>query len=106
MIDANSAEGISGSVDITGPRADLNGSLVALAGDLRGAAAQDNCAGRSNRPRSNLTEPGRGGITKDPDMALPALYLAGREIEVKPDQADPLLRVGLPLADVQASQCR
>jgi hypothetical protein len=103
LVSASSQLGISGSVEIFGPRVDLNGSLVALAGDLRGAAAvlRDSCAGRGNRPRSSLTEPGRGGITQDPDAALPSFYLAGRDIGPAPTavSAAPIFATGIaPLA--------
>jgi hypothetical protein len=80
IVDASSATGISGAIEITGPRVDLNGSLIALNGELRNAATvfRHNCASQGSRPRSSLTEPGRGGVTQDPDGPLPALYLAGR----------------------------
>src|SRR5262249_39482031 len=86
VVSASSQLGVSGSIEITGPRVDLNGSLVALAGDLQSAAAvlRDSCANRGNRPRSSLTEPGRGGITADPDAALSSFYLAGRDIGPTP----------------------
>jgi hypothetical protein len=38
------------------------------------------CAPRSDRPISSLIEAGRGGLPQDPEMRLPALYIADRNV--------------------------
>ena len=82
LVSASSQLGISGMVTINGPLVDLNGTLVVLSSELRSAVAlaRDSCAFRSIRPRSSLTEAGRGGIVQDPDAVLPGFYLAGHDI--------------------------
>ncbi len=86
LVSASSLLGISGTIDIVGPRVDLNGSLVVLSSELRSAAAifRDSCAARGNRPRSSLTQAGRGGLPQDPDAALLALYAADRDFAPVP----------------------
>jgi large exoprotein involved in heme utilization and adhesion len=81
LVSATSSLGISGTVEIIGPRVDLNGSLVVLSSELRSAAAvfRDSCAARGNRPRSSLTEAGRGGLPQDPEATLLGLYFADRD---------------------------
>jgi filamentous hemagglutinin family protein len=83
IVSATSQLGISGTVELIGPRVDLNGSLVVLSSELRAAAEilRDSCAARSALPRSSLTDAGRGGLPQDPETMIPALYLAGRDAE-------------------------
>jgi large exoprotein involved in heme utilization and adhesion len=82
IVSATSQKGISGTVLINGPLVDLNGTLVVLSSELRSAVAltRDSCAARANRPQSSLVEAGRGGLLQDPDITLPSLYIAGRDI--------------------------
>jgi len=79
LVSASSQLGISGTIELIGPRVDLNGSLVTLSGDLHGAArvARDNCGAKGGL-RSSLVDSGRGGLPQDADATIPALYLAGR----------------------------
>jgi filamentous hemagglutinin family protein len=79
---ASSQLGISGTVEISGPRVDVNGALVVLASELRGLVAvqREACAARAGRPISTLVEAGRGGLPLDPEATLPALYIAGRDV--------------------------
>ena len=81
VVSATSQVGISGTIEIIGPRVDLNGALVVLSSELRSAAAvlRNSCAAQGNRPQSSLVEAGRGGQPQDPDATLPALYIAGRD---------------------------
>jgi large exoprotein involved in heme utilization and adhesion len=55
---ASSALGISGTIEIVGPRVDLNGALVELSSGLRSAAQC--CATAVLRKRSAAIQPGRG----------------------------------------------
>jgi filamentous hemagglutinin family protein len=89
LVSASSALGISGTVEIIGPRVDLDGSLVVLPSELRNAAAifRDSCAARGNRPRSSLTEAGRGGLPQDPETTLLALHIADRNFVPGPHAA-------------------
>jgi len=90
---ATSRLGISGTVEINGPRVDVNGALVVLSSELRGRAAvlREACAARSDRPISSLVEAGRGGSAQDPEETLPALYVAGRDVIPNvPSSADTL----------------
>jgi filamentous hemagglutinin family protein len=89
IVSATSQLGISGMVTINGPLVDLNGTLVVLSSQLRNAVAltRSSCAARANSPQSSLVEAGRGGLPQDPEATLPALYLAGREIDGKPHAA-------------------
>jgi hypothetical protein len=79
FVSATSALGISGAIEIIGPRVDLNGALVVLSSELRSAAQvlRNSCTGLS---QSSLVEGGRGGLPQDPDATLPALYIAGRDM--------------------------
>jgi filamentous hemagglutinin family protein len=83
IVSASSQLGISGTVELIGPRVDLNGSLVVLSSELRGAAAvlHTACEARHARPRSSLIEGARGGLMQDVEAAIPALYLADRDVE-------------------------
>jgi filamentous hemagglutinin family protein len=82
VVSATSALGISGTIEIIGPRVDLNGALVVLSSELRSAAQvlRNSCAAQAGLPQSSLVEGGRGGLPQDPDATLPALYIAGRNM--------------------------
>jgi hypothetical protein len=82
IISATSRLGISGTIEINGPRVDVNGALVVLSSELRGRAAvlREACAARADRPISTFVEAGRGGTPHDPEETLPALYVAGRDV--------------------------
>jgi large exoprotein involved in heme utilization and adhesion len=82
IVSATSALGISGTIEIIGPRVDLNGALVVLSSELRSAAQvlRNSCAAQAGVPQSSLVEGGRGGLPQDPDATLPALYIAGRDM--------------------------
>jgi hypothetical protein len=86
IVSAASQLGISGTVVISGPRVDVNGALVVLSSELRGLVAveREACAARAARPISSLVEAGRGGLPQDPDATLPALYIAGRDLNPNP----------------------
>jgi large exoprotein involved in heme utilization and adhesion len=86
VVSATSALGISGTIEIIGPRVDLNGALVVLSSELRSAAQvlRNSCAAQAGLPQSSLVEGGRGGLPQDPDATLPALYIAGRDISPTP----------------------
>jgi len=81
VVSASSQLGVSGAIEIVGPRVDLNGSLVVLTSELREAVEvlRNSCAARSALPQSSLTGAGRGGLPQDPEASVPALYLADRE---------------------------
>ena len=106
IVSASSQLGISGSVELIGPRVDLNGSLVVLPSDLRSATAvlRDSCATRGNLPRSTLTEAALGGLPQDTETAIPSLYGAGRDVDETPRAATaPVLRVGTLRPAVQSA---
>jgi len=42
------------------------------------------CAARADRPISSLVEAGRGGLPQDAEATLPALYIAGRDLNPNP----------------------
>jgi filamentous hemagglutinin family protein len=86
-VNASSQKGISGTVEITGPRVDVNGALVVLSSELRGRAAvlREACAAYGDRPISSLVEAGRGGLPQDPEATLPALYIADRDFNPNPE---------------------
>jgi len=71
-------------VVINGPRVDVNGALVVLSSQLRGRTEvlREACAARADRPISSLVEAGRGGLPQDPEATLPALYIAGRDLNL------------------------
>jgi filamentous hemagglutinin family protein len=72
----------TGQLVFSGPLVDVNGALVVLSSELRSAAEvlRDSCAAQSGRPQSSLVEAGRGGLPQDPEATLPALYIAGRDV--------------------------
>ena len=82
VVSAASEFGLSGTVVINGPRVDVNGALVVLSTQLHGRTEvlREACAARAGRPISSLVEAGRGGLPQDPEATLPALYIAGREV--------------------------
>jgi hypothetical protein len=89
IVSATSELGISGTVVINGPRVDVNGALVVLSTQLRGRTEvlREACAARADRPNSSLVEAGRGGLPQDPEATLPALYIAGRDLNLNPQTA-------------------
>jgi large exoprotein involved in heme utilization and adhesion len=89
VVSATSQLGISGTIEINGPRVDVNGALVVLSSQLRGRTEvlREACAARADRPISSLVEAGRGGLSQDPEASLPALYLAGRDVSPRPQTA-------------------
>jgi large exoprotein involved in heme utilization and adhesion len=89
IVSASSQLGISGTVVISGPRVDVNGALVVLSTELRSAAEvlRHSCAAQTAQPQSSLVEGGRGGLPQDPDTTLPALYIAGRDVDLNPQAA-------------------
>jgi hypothetical protein len=86
IISATSELGISGTIVINGPRVDVNGALVVLSTQLRGRTEvlREACEARAGRPISSLVEAGRGGLPPDPEATLPALYIAGRDLNPNP----------------------
>jgi filamentous hemagglutinin family protein len=98
IVSASSQLGISGTVEVIGPRVDLNGSLVVLSSELHGAAAvlRTACEARGARPRSSLVEAGRGGLMQDVETTIPALYLADRDVEPakQPATSAPMPAIG------------
>ena len=86
IVSASSELGISGTIVINGPRVDVNGALVVLSTQLRGRTEvlREACAARADRPISSLVEAGRGGLPQDPEATLPALYIAGRDVNPEP----------------------
>ena len=86
IVSASSELGISGTIVINGPRVDVNGALVVLSSQLRGRTEvlREACAARADRPISSLVEAGRGGLQQDPEATLPALYIAGRDLNPNP----------------------
>ena len=100
VVSAASQKGISGTIEIIGPRVDLNGALVVLSSQLRSAAQvlRNSCAAQSGLPQSSLVEGGRGGLPQDPDATLPALYIAGRDLSPTPPT------VGGPSQPIRAEQ--
>jgi large exoprotein involved in heme utilization and adhesion len=89
IISATSELGISGTVVINGPLVDVNGALVVLSSQLRSRieVLREACAARPDRPISSLVERGRGGLPQDPEATLPALYIAGRDLNTDPQNA-------------------
>jgi hypothetical protein len=69
-------------IDISGQQFELDKSLAAFPSDLHGEPRvfRDNCSARSGGSRSTLVARGRGGLSQDPDAAIPALYLAERPL--------------------------
>jgi filamentous hemagglutinin family protein len=82
----------TGQLLFSGPRVDVNGALVVLSTELRSAAQvlREACAAQGNRPQSSLVEAGRGGLPQDPEATLPALYIAGRDVNPNPQSLEEL----------------
>jgi large exoprotein involved in heme utilization and adhesion len=82
IVSASSELGISGTIVINGPRVDVNGALVVLSTQLRSRTEvlREACAARAGQPISSFVEAGRGGLPQDPEATLPALYIAGRDV--------------------------
>jgi filamentous hemagglutinin family protein len=104
-VSAFSELGVSGTITITGPPLNLNGSLVVLASELRAAAAllREGCAARGGSPRSSLVVAGRGGRRQGAaaaEASLPALYIAHRPVRTGGDQAS---ETAAPPAPVRTS---
>jgi len=89
IVSATSQLGISGTIEINGTRVDVNGALVVLSSELRGRTEvlREACAARADQPISSLVEAGRGGLPQDPEATLPALYIAGRDVNPNPRAA-------------------
>jgi hypothetical protein len=87
-VEATSERGISGTVTING-LVNANGALVVLSTQLRGRTEvlREACEARAERPISSLVEAGRGGQPQDPEATLPALYIAGRDLNPDPQIA-------------------
>jgi hypothetical protein len=83
IVSADSTITATGLITFVNPPSNIGGSLIVLSSELRSTAEvlRNSCAARSALPRSTLTEAGRGGLPQDPETALPALYLAGRDAE-------------------------
>ena len=60
--------------------------------ELRSLATvvRDICAARGEQPISTLAEAGRGGLPQDPEATLPALYIAGRDVNPNPQSLEEL----------------
>jgi filamentous hemagglutinin family protein len=86
IVSASSELGISGTIVINGPWVDVNGALVVLSTQLRSRTEvlREACAARAGQPISSLVEAGRGGLPQDPEATLPALYIAGRDLDPNP----------------------
>jgi large exoprotein involved in heme utilization and adhesion len=82
IISASSQTGVSGEVVVNGITP-LNGALVALSSELHNPAVltRDSCLAHA---QSSLVEAGRGGLPEDPAATLPALYIAGRDVQPAP----------------------
>ena len=107
-VSASSAFGVSGNVVISGPRVDLNGTLVVLSSELLSAVAvtRASCAAHALGRQSSLVEAGRGGLPEDPNASLPALYLAGRDLRLDPRVAPRRAEAGGDLPSTLESRLR
>jgi hypothetical protein len=67
-----------------------NGALAVLSTQLRGRIeiVREACASRAGQPLSSLVEGGRGGLPPDPEATLPALYIAGRDLNPNPQSGE------------------
>jgi hypothetical protein len=86
IVSADSITSATGQLLFIGPRVDVNGALVVLSSELRGRTEvlREACALRGGLPISSLVEAGRGGLPQDPEATLPALYIAGRDLNLDP----------------------
>ena len=87
-VEATSQLGTSGAVTING-LVNANGALAVLSTQLRGhiEILREACESRAGQPLSTLVEIEPGRPAADPEATLPALYIAGRELEGKPSAA-------------------
>jgi hypothetical protein len=74
LIQASSAQSVSGTITITAPNTDVAGSLVILPETLFDVSSElhEACAARGGRPASSLSPGGRGGLPPDPGAPLAA----------------------------------
>jgi filamentous hemagglutinin family protein len=98
VVSASSELGISGTIVINGPRVDVNGALVVLSTQLRSRTEvlREACAARAGQPISSLVEAGRGGLPQDPEATLPALYIAGRDLNPNPQPGNDTVELSGP----------
>jgi large exoprotein involved in heme utilization and adhesion len=98
IVSASSELGISGNIVINGPRVDVNGALVVLSTQLRSRTEvlREACAARAGQPISSLVEAGRGGLPQDPEATLPALYIAGRDLNRNPQPGNDTVELSGP----------
>jgi hypothetical protein len=87
-----SGSGLSAASTVTGLAGQVGdielkvGGAVKAASDTeagnsdRTAVPRETCETRANQPISNLVAAGRGGLPQDPEAVLPALYIAGSDI--------------------------
>jgi large exoprotein involved in heme utilization and adhesion len=80
VVDASSRLGISGTVEITAPDADLSADIVTLPASFLDASSllRQSCSARTARAGS-LVVRGRDRIPAPPDAPLRGFYLGGRE---------------------------
>jgi hypothetical protein len=73
IVSASSALGISGTIEIVGPRVDLNGALVVLSSGLRSAAQvlRNSCAAQAGLRQSSLVEGGAAVCRRIPMRPCP-----------------------------------
>jgi large exoprotein involved in heme utilization and adhesion len=74
VIQASSAQSISGTISIAGLNQDVAGNLVVLPETLFDISSQlrEACAARGGRPSSSFAAGGRGGLPPDPGLPLAA----------------------------------
>jgi large exoprotein involved in heme utilization and adhesion len=74
VIQASSAQSVSGNITINAPNTDVAGSLVVLPETFFDVSSQlrEACAVRGGRPASSLNAGGRGGLPPDPGAPLAA----------------------------------
>jgi large exoprotein involved in heme utilization and adhesion len=80
VVDASSRLGISGTVEITAPDADLSADIVTLPASFLDASSllRQSCSARTARAGS-LVVRGRDRIPAPPDAPLRGFYLGGHE---------------------------
>ena len=76
-----------------------NGALAVLSTQLRGRVEilREACKSRAGQPLSSLVEAGRGGLPPDPEATLPALYIAGRDLNPNPQSREMATEVNAPV---------
>jgi large exoprotein involved in heme utilization and adhesion len=97
-VEATSQRGISGTVTING-LVTANGALAVLSTQLRSRIEilREACVSRGGQPQSTLVEAGRGGLPPDPESTLPALYIAGRDLNPNPQSEEKSTEAKAPL---------